>query len=322
MSNIKKDVTTRDPNPPYADDLNALFYQHRGQIAGNSNLGPLDPGDIASGNGGKKETSVNWSGYAVETNLASPEEYAFTDVKGSWIVPSVSSDFKQSAYSAIWIGFDGYSSKTVEQIGTEQDYIKGVPVYYAWYEMYPKQFVKLDLSISAGNSISAEVKYVGNETYELTLNNLTTNETFSIPVQSKKPIRSSAEWIVEGTKQLAVFNTVEFTGASATANGHTGTISDSAWQNDSITMVSKKGDVNAEPTPLVDDGSSFSIKYEANNNTGGTSAVSDGAHAANMALLVQYIASSFVPSAAGFGTLVHNPALEPPTQMLTQPHHG
>ena len=25
MSNIKKDVTTRDPNPPYADDLNALF---------------------------------------------------------------------------------------------------------------------------------------------------------------------------------------------------------------------------------------------------------------------------------------------------------
>ena len=58
MSNIKKDVTTRDPNPPYADDLNALFYQHRGQIAGNSNLGPLDPGDIASGNGGKKETST------------------------------------------------------------------------------------------------------------------------------------------------------------------------------------------------------------------------------------------------------------------------
>ena len=68
-------------------------------------------------------TSVNWSGYAVETNLASPQEYAFTDVTGSWIVPSVSSS--QTAYSSTWIGLDGDSSNTVEQIGTEQDYING-----------------------------------------------------------------------------------------------------------------------------------------------------------------------------------------------------
>jgi hypothetical protein len=129
---------------------------------------------------------------------------------------------------------------------------------------------------------------------------------------------------VEGTGQLADFNTVTFTGASVTANGHTGTISDPAWQNDPITMVSKKGDVViAAPTLLSRHGSSFSVDYAANsNNTVGTSTVSDGTHAANMALFVQHLASSFVPPAAEFGTLVHSPALEHPTQMLTQPHHA
>lgn len=177
---------------------------------------------------------------------------------------------------------------------------------------------------TAGDQISAEVKYLGSNTYELTLNDLTTNESFSKSVQSNKPTRSSAEWIVEGTKQLANFNTVTFSDASATtANGYTGAISDPAWQYDPITMVSKKGNVSAAPSALLDDGSSFSVSYAAsNNNTVGTGAVSDGTHAANMALLVQYIASSFVPSAAGFGTLVHSSAHEHPPQMLTQPHHA
>ena len=115
-----------------------------------------------------------------------------------------------------------------------------------------------------------------------------------------------------------------FTGANATtANGHTGTISDPAWQNDPINMVSKSGVDKATPTPLLGDGSSFTIDYAANSSsTGGTFTVSDGVLAANMALLGDYIASSFVPSAAGFGTPVHDPAaLEPPTQMLT-PHHA
>ena len=87
-------------------------------------------------------------------------------------------------------------------------------------------------------------------------------------------------------------------------------------------MVSKSGD-RAIPTDLIPDGSGFSINYKANsNNKGGTFTVSDGAHAANMALLCQYTASSFDPSAAGFGTLVHDPALEAPMQMLTPTHHA
>jgi Peptidase A4 family len=195
-------------------------------------------------------TSVNWSGYAVETNIASPQANAFTDVQATWIVPSLSpsASSNQNAYSSTWIGLDGDSSKTVEQIGIEQDYIKGVAVYYAWYEMYPKSVVKLDLVIQAGDTISAEVKYLGNNTYQLTLDDVTSGNSRTIQVESSKPIRSSAEWIEESTGRLADFNTVTFTNASASAGTIMGRpISDPAWQTEEITLVSKSGGVIAAP---------------------------------------------------------------------------
>src|ERR1700733_3657591 len=66
-------------------------------------------------------TSTNWSGYATETNLNSPQSGAFTAVSGSWTVPSVIGS--GNAYSSIWVGLDGYSSSTVEQIGTDSDLV-------------------------------------------------------------------------------------------------------------------------------------------------------------------------------------------------------
>jgi hypothetical protein len=234
-------------------------------------------------------TSVNWSGYAVETNLANPQQYAFTDVQASWIVPSLSpsASSNQNAYSSTWIGLDGDSSKTVEQIGIEQDYVNGKAVYYAWYEMYPLSPVKLDLVIQAGDMISAEVKYLANNTYQLTLNDVTSGHSSTIQVESSKPIRSSAEWIEESTGRLADFNTVTFTHASATATEPTGTftgaINDPAWQTDQITLVSHSGSVLAAPTPLSNHGSSFSINYQANSNNVAT--LSNGAHATMVALV-------------------------------------
>jgi len=230
-------------------------------------------------------TSVNWSGYAVETNLANPQQYAFTDVQATWIVPSLSpsASSNQNAYSSTWIGLDGDSSKTVEQIGIEQDFVNGKAVYYAWYEMYPKSPVKLDLGlIQARDTISAEVKYLGNNTYQLTIDDVTNGHSSTIQVSSKLPIRSSAEWIEESTGRLADFNTVTFTKASATAGNITGPISDAAWQTEEITLVSKSGGVLAAPTPLSNGGSSFSINYVNSNNV---ATLSDGAHSANMALL-------------------------------------
>ena len=91
--------------------------------------------------------------------------------------------------------------------------------------------------IQPGDTISAEVKYLGNNTYQLRLDDLNdTSPQFTIQIESSKPIRSSAEWIEESTGRLADFNTVTFTKASATATEPTGAItgpiSDPAWQTD------------------------------------------------------------------------------------------
>jgi Ca2+-binding RTX toxin-like protein len=71
-------------------------------------------------------------------------------------------------------------------------------------------------------------------------------------------------------------------------------------------------------------GSSTTLGYAANsNNTGGTLTASDGTHLANIALLGQYMASSFAMAADGFGgTLIHDVAPATVTPTLTQPQHA
>ena len=68
-------------------------------------------------------------------------------------------------------------------------------------------------------------------------------------------------------------------------------------------------------------GSNTTLGYVANsNNTGGTLTVNDGTHTANIALLGQYMAASFVTSADGLGgTLVQDPPPATLAQTLTQP---
>jgi hypothetical protein len=79
--------------------------------------------------------------------------------------------------------------------------------------------------------------------------------------------RSSAEWVMEapssyyGVLPLAHFATQDFTDCEATLDGHTGTISDDAWQNDPMTMVTSSGVVKAAPSDLSPDGSAFEVAW-------------------------------------------------------------
>lgn len=215
----------------------------------------------------KEGTSSNWAGYAVLTNLASPQNGAVTDVQGSWKVPVVVCSATPSAYSSFWIGIDGYSSNTVEQIGTDSDCSSGKAVYYAWFEMYPKFPVNLNMKISPGDSITAEVKYSGKGNFQLTIIDSTTHATFSTTQKSPNAKMSSAEWIAEapwsgGVLPLANFGTAYFTGAKATLNGHAGSISDSSWKYDAITMITSSGATKALPSTLSSDGSAFSVTWQ------------------------------------------------------------
>jgi hypothetical protein len=143
----------------------------------------------------------------------------FTSVTGSWVVePVVCTGTGAGDYAAFWVGLDGYSSSTVEQIGTGVECIGRTPYYYAWYELYPNPSEGIALAVYPGNYVSASVTYASSG-FTLTLTNVTTGKSFSKTAQVPGAKRSSAEWIVEapcctgknnGILSLADFGTVGF----------------------------------------------------------------------------------------------------------------
>ena len=212
-------------------------------------------------------TSTNWSGYAVSANRGS-----VTSVVGSWVVPTVSGT--GTAYSSTWVGIDGFSSSTVEQIGTDSDVYNGVPQYYAWFEMYPNPSYTLSLAIHPGDTITASVSYA-NSRFTLQIADTTDGQSASLNRYASHAQRSSAEWIEEapssyyGPLPLANFGSVTFSGARATIGGTTGPIDNSTWANKAypINMVSSSGATVAATGPLTDSGtpksSSFTVTYVA-----------------------------------------------------------
>ena len=204
---------------------------------------------------GKNSTSSNWSGYA---NTGS----TFTDVKGSWVQPTATCSRRQTAYAAFWIGIDGDTTNSVEQIGTDSDCSRGTPTYYAWYEIYPQYPVNLSNTVRPGDSITAEVKYNGSGKFTLTISDTTRNWTYTTNQTYTPAQLGSAEWIAEAPSSgnsvlpLANFGTVSFT--NCTANG----VSISGNPNpDPITMASGKT-TKAVPSGLGSGGSSFSVTWK------------------------------------------------------------
>jgi Peptidase A4 family len=104
--------------------------------------------------------------------------------------------------------------------------------------------------------MTAEVIYKGNGQFTLTL------QTFSTTQTSTNGQEESAEWIVEGFgTKLADFGTIAFSGAQATINGLTGSIS--AWsQSHSYDMSSKSNTIQATTSGLTPGGSGFTVTWQ------------------------------------------------------------
>lgn len=214
-------------------------------------------------------TSLQWSGYAVTGPVGS-----VSDVKGSWKVPAiVGACPTRNQYSSFWVGIDGVSSSTVEQIGTDSVCQNGSPVYYAWYEFYP--FRNYDIFyVNPDDTISAEVSY-SNGTFTVSIVDVTSGKSFSTSGRVRSAQRLSAEWIAEAPSSrrislpLADFGTAYFgfdnTGINstcyATVSGATGTIASFASSVQQITMVTPSGTTKAQPSSLSSDGTSFSIEW-------------------------------------------------------------
>jgi Peptidase A4 family len=200
-----------------------------------------------------RSTSTNWSGYAATTGR-------FTSASATWTQPTASCT-SATTYSSFWVGLDGYSSTTVEQTGTDADCSGGSPVYYAWYEMYPKFPKNLSLAIHPGDTIHASVTTSGNGAFTLTISDRTTGATFTTTQKLRSAKLSSAEVIAEapsssgGVLPLTNFGTVGF--SAATVNGQ----AIGNFKPDKITMVSPDGTVKASPSSLSG-GNAFSVTWK------------------------------------------------------------
>jgi len=217
-------------------------------------------------------TSTNWSGYAV---LGS----SFTSAVGSWTVPTATCS-SGDQYAAFWVGIDGYSSSTVEQTGTDSDCVGKNPSYYAWYEFYPNpSFEITSLSIKPGDRMSAKVTYNGSE-FTITIEDVTTGQSYSKSSTVRRAKRSSAEWITEapcctgsgGILPLADFGTVLFgedsTGVSGTnyATDSTNSGAIGSFPAADIEEINKVGSSTSPQTStcsalLSSDGTSFSCTW-------------------------------------------------------------
>jgi len=228
---------------------------------------PLSP----FGLGNDVVTSSNWSGYAVEAASV------FTDVRGSWVEPAATCNTFGAHYAAFWAGIDGYSSESVEQLGTDSD-CNGYdrPSYYAWYEMYPAAPVTLSSAaypVEQGDTLSAEVSVNGAE-YTLSLKS-SRGWTFQITKLGIGLDQSSAELIAEAPSTcilschalpLANFGTVPFSNVEAAVGGGSDAAFDSfttdAGPHD-IVAQNLLGTVKAQPSSLTPSaaGDSFSVTW-------------------------------------------------------------
>ena len=218
----------------------------------------------------REGTSANWAGYAAESSISSPANGFVNSVSGSWVVPTLTCGISNT-YVATWVGIDGYSDKTVEQTGTEQNCVGGVQNNYAWYEAYPKtsHVIVHGMIIHAGDTMSSSVTYTGHSQFQVLITDVTTGESFHHKITIKGASRQSAEWITEapysgGILPLANFGTINFSNSQFTDNTGTTHAIDGrgAGTYDAITMNDPNGG-NATPSALVDSGtsSSFSVMY-------------------------------------------------------------
>jgi hypothetical protein len=216
---------------------------------------PLE-GHLRSGLG--SSYSTNWSGYAAN-------EATFTSAQGDWEQPAANCESVRRhsfTLSAFWVGLDGDQDNTVEQTGTEADCEGPTPVYYAWWELYPRGTVVIHKEVSPGDQMHAQVTQS-----KLVLEDITRKWVSEQSYLPGSLAFSSAEWIAEAPAKNAVtnFGSVHFDSASASTQAFgEGAIESPGWGDEAITLVSGNSlrhlTVLAAPQALEEKASAFTIR--------------------------------------------------------------
>ncbi len=227
-------------------------------------------------------SSENWSGYAV----SSQSQGTYKSISATWTVPQVSAPntpnpdpnfctwltdllddenpaSNSSAYSASWIGIDGFTNSHLIQAGTAQNIIHGHPQYFAWWEVLPNSETPLDPShypVFPGDQIKGNISRQSDGTWSIQLTNTTQNWTFTENDIAYIGPQTSAEWIEEAPTLNGTITTLadygEVTFRAAQING----------QNQNLTLseagvMVQNGQWISTPSKPNANGDSFSIAY-------------------------------------------------------------
>ncbi|MBV9357684.1 MAG: hypothetical protein JO023_19405 [Chloroflexi bacterium] len=213
-----------------------------------------------SGAPGSAAESNNWAGYAATGA-------SFTAVSGTWVIPAFSPS-ASAGMDATWVGIGGVTSRDLIQAGTEEQTSgSGQTMYSAWLEILPQPSQPVQLTVHAGDSISATVTQQTPTMWQISLTDNTTGQSKQVsgPYQSSG---SSAEWIEEapsaargGVLPLDTFGSVMFSAASALAGGKQMNLAQLGARP--ITLADAARQPLVTTSPVGSDGASFTVTRTA-----------------------------------------------------------
>lgn len=232
--------------------------------------GHRDSGELAPyrpGPGGGEvsdQVSTSWAGYCVTGG-------PFRSVTATWTEPTLTPP-PTSEYTQLscWVGLDGYSTHTVEQIGT-RGWARGGDKAGVWWraflEMWPRRLFNISWTRSAygrtrfvfapGDTMKATVVSLGRDRFRVTLENVTRGMTFTAVRSCPHSRSTSAEIIVEllrrSTMEPAQFAPVQFTACAVDGRPL------DVYGPTRISMVSGSGMSIAKVSALESDGTSFTV---------------------------------------------------------------
>jgi Peptidase A4 family len=240
-----------------AQEANAVFRQYLSH--------QVTPGQVARvPHSATAEKYYNWSGYAD----SSTTKGAFTKVSGSWTEPKVTCGAEDQIL-ATWVGLDGLTDTTVEQIGVDAQCFEGSAYYYTWYEMYPAAPLEIGDTVAPGDSISASVVRSAT-TYVLKITDSTHTANSGSATKTCKAtvcFNESADWIAErpeytttGDVPLAHYGKWTLADGAVTSGGKAGTIS--SYHPVEITMIDSTATYSLSTPSSLTGGKSFTMTWD------------------------------------------------------------
>ncbi len=138
--------------------------------------------------------SSNWSGYGILYGAS------FTYVTGKWQEPKATCLGTTDESHVFWVGLDGmFINQTVEQGGTFAFCSGTNPYYYAWWEMYPTNYITTLYQIYPGDMMTATVSYASGH-FKITVADSTRGKSATVTTTCAANLscdRETAEWIAE-----------------------------------------------------------------------------------------------------------------------------